>query len=240
MGKIDYKKQKIPFTQIANGLIYDKNLSAKAKGVYCYLYAKPEGWDFSARRIQQDFVDGRKSINNALQELEEAGYLERQRQNDGRVTYYIKYPPTQSPETGQWLPDPKSPKGKVPKRQSAEREPVINKDIKEIKIRKEIKTSGVPPQDISELIKLFEELELSAQAGRWYKNKTQRSALEELLKKFGRESVEKVIRLLPKTNKQQYMPKVTTPHQLEQKWYQLRDALIAKKNEITNNKPKMI
>jgi len=37
MEKIDFKKDKIPFTQVSNAVLYDNNLSFKAKGLYAYL-----------------------------------------------------------------------------------------------------------------------------------------------------------------------------------------------------------
>lgn len=252
MGKVNYKKEKIPFTQIANGLIYDKNLSAKAKGVYCYLYAKPDGWDFSAKRIQEDFTDGRKGINSALQELEDNGYLERNRQPDGRVVYYLKYPPTQSPQMGHRVPDPKSPKGKVPKRQSAQKGHISNKDIKEIKKRKEIKNSDVPSQEnnqelevsknklIVDVIDAFQGV--NPNYGSWYQNKTQRQAIEDLLAQVGEQSLLKAIQFLPVSNSTPYMPVITTPYQLREKWAHLATAWQRKKaeKETERNKHRQI
>lgn len=126
--KIDFKKDKIPFTQVANAVLNDPNLSAKAKGVYAYLYSKPEGWDFSAERIAKDFSDGRKAIMAGLQELEEGGHLTRERQGNGRVSYHIH-----SPETALGVTDPKSPNGTVPKRHSAQKGLISNKELKVIK-----------------------------------------------------------------------------------------------------------
>ena len=51
------KKENIPFTLVSNTVLLDEKLSAKAKGIYCYLYSKPDDWDFSADRIKNDFSD---------------------------------------------------------------------------------------------------------------------------------------------------------------------------------------
>lgn len=85
----ELKKQKVGFTQVANIVLNDKNLSLKAKGLYSYIYSKPDGWDFAYRRIANDQKDGKASVLTALQELENAGYIRRQKQNSGRVLYHI-------------------------------------------------------------------------------------------------------------------------------------------------------
>lgn len=63
------------FTQIPNELINCQSLSQAAKGVYCYLASKPEGWKFVMDEIQSHFP---KPIKAAVQELEEARWLYRQ------------------------------------------------------------------------------------------------------------------------------------------------------------------
>ena len=50
-----------------------------------------------------------------------------------------------------------------------------------------------------------------------------------MLETHGAEKLSKVIGLLPKTNKMAYMPTITTPVQLEDKWASLESNLIKKK-----------
>jgi hypothetical protein len=128
--KINFKKDKIPFTQIANEVLNDKNLSGKAKGIYAYLYSKPNGWDFAIDRIALDFKDGRKAINSGLNELEANGYLYRERQKTGRVLYLLK---SQMPKTDIGQPEPNAQNGQVPKRPSAKTGIVSNTDLEVIK-----------------------------------------------------------------------------------------------------------
>lgn len=128
--KINFKKEKIPFTQVANEVLYDKNLSAKAKGLYAYLYAKPEGWDFAIDRIAEEFKDGRRSINGGLQELEQNGYLIRKREATGRVMYILK---SQMSKIDMREVEPHVQNSKVLKQQSAKTDTVSNKEVKEIK-----------------------------------------------------------------------------------------------------------
>lgn len=83
------QKQKSGFSQISNILLCDPNISAKAKGIYAYLYSKPDDWDFSVERIVRDFQDGEKALYTGVKELEDAGYVRRSRQGDGKMAYYI-------------------------------------------------------------------------------------------------------------------------------------------------------
>jgi len=130
MERIDFKKENIPFTQVSNSVLNDKNLSAKAKGLYAYLYSKPDGWDFAIDRIKKDFSDGRLSINNGLQELEQNGYLYRQRKETGRVVYLLK---NQMSKIDIGEQEPNVENRKVRKPQSAKTDTISNKEIKVIK-----------------------------------------------------------------------------------------------------------
>ena len=86
-------KEKINFTQVSNHLLTDTNVSAKAKGIYCYLYSKPDDWDFAFNRIAKDFADWEKSIRAGLKELEATGYLTRKKLSNGKCDYFIYQKP---------------------------------------------------------------------------------------------------------------------------------------------------
>ena len=95
----DIKKAVVGFTQVTNIVIRDENLSWKAKGIYSMLFSKPDGWQFSTRRIALEAKDGTDSTLSGIQELEHAGYIQRIRQSDGRVTYKILIDPhTENPD----------------------------------------------------------------------------------------------------------------------------------------------
>lgn len=70
-------------------------------------------------------------------------------------------------------------------------------------------------REINEIISLFKEINPSYE--KFYSNKTQRAAVERLLKKWGREKLEKIIKLVKKTNKMPYAPTITSPLELENK-----------------------
>jgi hypothetical protein len=129
------KKQNVGFTQVSNLIINDPKISAKAKGIYAYLYSKPDGWDFSGDRIQKDFSDGRDSIYSGLKELEENGYISRNRLGSGKVEYNVvcrkpneENPNEEIPQVG------KSPIGKIRSISNKERLVIKNNSNKEVSI----------------------------------------------------------------------------------------------------------
>lgn len=153
-----FTKQHIPFTQVANDILNNPDISAKAKGLYAYLYSKPNGWKFSANRIKNDFSDGKRSIMTGLQELEDIGLLERTKNADGTMDYHLLYkglskveiadepenpnriaaPKTQSAKTALRLQTQsaeiaKCGNSKVLKPQSAKTAPYIKKEFTQIK-----------------------------------------------------------------------------------------------------------
>ena len=81
------------FTIIRNSIFKDYRLSAKAKGVACQLLSLPPTWDYSVKGLVSLFNDGEASIRSALSELEEAGYLRRERIREqgklGKCAYII-------------------------------------------------------------------------------------------------------------------------------------------------------
>ena len=51
-----------PFGWEPNNIIFDPKLSLKAKGLWLYMNAKPEGWYFASERIAEECSDGVTSI----------------------------------------------------------------------------------------------------------------------------------------------------------------------------------
>lgn len=89
------KKENIPFTQVPNVIIYDEKLSAQAKGVACYLFSRPDGWHFNYIEIASHFKNSEDTIRKLLKELEDAGYLTREKIREGgkfaRVEYRLSF-----------------------------------------------------------------------------------------------------------------------------------------------------
>lgn len=78
-----------------------------------------------------------------------------------------------------------------------------------------IENGAFSEKDRKELIYLFKEVNPSYEI--LFSRKNQTEALSRLVKKYGREKVEQVIRALPEIITRKYAPRVTTPIQLEQK-----------------------
>ena len=74
-------------------------------------------------------------------------------------------------------------------------------------------------KEINDVLGLFKILNPNYEA--LYKNKTQRNALEEILKKWGRGKIENAIKFAAEANGKDYAPTITTPMQLRDKLGQL-------------------
>ena len=90
--------------------------------------------------------------------------------------------------------------------------------------------------EINELVDCFSDINPSFE--RFFKNKTQRSSLTNLLKIHDKEKLKKVIGLLKQTNRIPYMPTITTPMQLEEKWASLEAGMIKYKAKLQELKPR--
>ena len=72
------------FTVIANSVFKDRRLSAKAKGILVEMLSLPENWDYTLKGLTTLFSDGIDSIRQGIKELEENGYIVRERKRDAR------------------------------------------------------------------------------------------------------------------------------------------------------------
>ncbi|MEU8735022.1 hypothetical protein AB0C68_37345 [Streptomyces tendae] len=75
------------FTQIANGLFRDGRLSFKAKGLFGLLSTHREGWRLTVTDLARRGRDGEAAVKSGLKELEQHGFLvrERERGQDGTL-----------------------------------------------------------------------------------------------------------------------------------------------------------
>jgi len=141
-------KENIPFTMVANEVLYNKNLSFRSKGLYAYLFSKPDTWDFSNRRIILETKDGRDAVLTMLRELEEAGYLIRKRLPTGKVEYTLIFShQSLSRESRPRLEMPESEIAQVGNSPGGNSRPISNKEEKVISKEKVIpiaETSSAP------------------------------------------------------------------------------------------------
>jgi hypothetical protein len=204
-------KENIPFTMVANEVLKDARLSFKAKGMYAYLFSKPDEWDFSSNRMILETTDRRDAIMGMLQELEENGYLVRQRLSNGKMEYTLKH--SLSREIQLRVEKPKSGNPTVGKSLRGKIQPISNIEEKIISKEENNTDSGVPPQEITDFIYSFKEVNPSYE--NIFKNKTERKSAVYLIKKYGLEKVLKITEQLPKIIIQPYAPRITTPYELE-------------------------
>lgn len=108
------------------------------------------------------------------------------------------------------------------KRQANDNKQELKELKNEKKTTKEDKSSKFNPLG-SEIIKALTSVDPKNKT--YYGNTTQRGACDFLLNEYGLDNVLKRIEILPKTNKLQFFPTITTPCQLKDKWVQLEDAV---------------
>ncbi|WP_415954392.1 hypothetical protein [Streptomyces sp. KLOTTS4A1] len=75
------------FTQISNALFRDPRLSFKAKGIFGLISTHRDGWRITVSEIARRGREGREAVTSGLRELEQHGYLtrDRERRPDGTL-----------------------------------------------------------------------------------------------------------------------------------------------------------
>lgn len=96
MNKLN--KSRIRFACTPCNLVNSGTVSLQAKGLFAYIEGKPEGWHFSASRIAAEIKEGVSCIESCLRELEESGYLKREKKKNERGHWYSEYTVYSVPE----------------------------------------------------------------------------------------------------------------------------------------------
>ena len=73
----------VNYTVMSNHHLQDKRLSLKAKGLLSYMLSLPDDWDYSLKGLTIGCKDGLDSVRTAVLELEEHGYVRRQKVRNG-------------------------------------------------------------------------------------------------------------------------------------------------------------
>lgn len=66
------------FTMVHNGILNNRNISLKAKGLLVYLLSRPPGWKTSMTGLCNFSTDGVDGVRSAFLELEELGHIKRE------------------------------------------------------------------------------------------------------------------------------------------------------------------
>lgn len=64
------------FTQISNAVLNDNELTLEEKGLFCYLFSKPDGWEFHYIVMRKELNEkSDKTIRKVLNSLAKKGYI---------------------------------------------------------------------------------------------------------------------------------------------------------------------
>ncbi len=74
----------VNYTVMSNYHLQDKKLSLKAKGLLSYMLSLPDDWDYSLKGLTTGCKDGLDSVRTTVLELEEHGYVRRQKVRNAR------------------------------------------------------------------------------------------------------------------------------------------------------------
>ena len=129
-----------PFGWEPNDIIFNPNLSLKAKGLWLYMNAKPDGWFFASERIAAECSDGITSVRAALKELADAGLLRWKKKGDGRIIYTLEsvsFPHVENPKSENLTlgTEPKLENPTVGKPHSGKTSPINNKEDNKERIK---------------------------------------------------------------------------------------------------------
>ena len=128
MNKLN-NKIKDNFTIIPNDIIRNKNLSDRARFLFCYMASMPDEWKFYQGVMAKELGYTKDTLRKYIEELLQTGYLNReQRRETGKFDSYdytLNFSPCmENTDTV------KTRNGKNPSRENSS---LINKDLKEIK-----------------------------------------------------------------------------------------------------------
>lgn len=85
------------YTHVNNEIFHDRELSYKAKGLFCQMLSLPDNWDFKENSIKALATDGISSVRSGLKELMNKGYLIREPIREGNLIVDWQYTLIDSP-----------------------------------------------------------------------------------------------------------------------------------------------
>ena len=101
------------YTVMSNHHLRNTALSLKAKGLLSLMLSLPDNWDYTTKGLASICKDGIDSICSTVKELEQHGYIVRERvRNDKGQLTTIEYTILEQPETA--LPEQEKPKRENP------------------------------------------------------------------------------------------------------------------------------
>lgn len=146
------------YTIMSNHHFKDKNISLKAKGLLSQMLSLPDDWDYTVDGLCYINKESKTSIQSALKELEDGGYLIRTRVKDSLGRFGYEYDIYEQPQTD--LPQTENPFTDKPQ---TENQPQLN--TKEVNTKKpntnNIITDYTDDDGLAEALKGFAEMRKS-------------------------------------------------------------------------------
>ena len=130
---------------ISNYVFEDPNLTLKAKGLFGYLWSRPDDWNFFLTELVKHFKGGRDQAMSALDELEKAGYLLRSRVRNelGQLTNKSTWLLSDTPKKS-WI--------EQKKKSAARKNKTTKKQVKKSTSKKPVDKSTKPKSDFPTLV----------------------------------------------------------------------------------------
>lgn len=139
------------FTIMSNSHFKEKKMSLKAKGLLSLMLSLPDDWQYNLKGLVTLSKDGKDSVMAGLAELEEFGYLRRERTKDdsgkfsGIIYHIYETPQKENPISD--FPNPDMPNDENPN--SGEPHLLSTKDIKNLSNQElnEFEREEKPPEE---------------------------------------------------------------------------------------------
>lgn len=112
------EKKERDYTVINNTVLKDTRISWKAKGLFCYLLSLPEDWVIYQSELLNHATDGRESLRNAIQELEQLGYLQVEKKRDDKGHFTTIYKVIENPNSTDEINESRKPDTENPERET--------------------------------------------------------------------------------------------------------------------------
>lgn len=220
------------YIQVKNGLLEDDHELRMGPAVWQYMWILDRvtkidedgtGWVLGGKPIQLDEIAkncSRDTVSRNLKRLQKEGYIGMTRTPYGLVISVMKAKKEfrrQSTKMSNLSDESESTNLPNP---DAKMSNLSGKNVESNKTKtvdKYIKTvpKGPSGPEVAEVIDLFRGINPHVSFG----NKTERKAAEEMLAEHGMEKVKRAVQFaLTQQEKDQYAPRVTTPHQMKTKW----------------------
>lgn len=118
------------YTVLSNYHFKEKNMSLKAKGLLSLMLSLPDTWQYSVSGLTKLSKDGKDSVMSALAELEEFGYLKRERVvNDKGQFSGVQYDIYEQPQPKNPISEKSHEENENADNSNAENRPQLNTNI---------------------------------------------------------------------------------------------------------------